>query len=176
MIKIENNSFAASALILTFQDNPHLIPCFDLDGVLLEAGHRQSFKPDGSLDLDHYRANTTAELVAKDQDLPLLAVVDWLNAKKRAYFVATARVLCEHTRARLLHSNIKPIAAFGRMGHDDHRKDAVLKTDHFRMAFDPCMLADVVLIDDLISNCEAAKQIGMKAINVLVDHKPLQIE
>lgn len=167
---IDNNLQAASVLKHWFAQRPDLVPVFDLDGVILDAGHRIDLLPCGTLDLDKYRANTTAENVALDRDLPLISVVHWLNAANRPYHVATARVLCEHTRARLAASHIRPVMAMGRNGHTDHRGDALLKVSHFEALIPPDQLARHVLIDDLVSNCIAAERLGMLSVNVITEY------
>lgn len=169
-MKIENTTKAASLLIYKLASDPKLTPIFDLDGVLLDASHRCKFKPCGALDLDDYRKNTTAEKVSQDRDLPLLAVVHWLNQAGRLYHVATARVPCQHTRARLKASQINPLILMGRDGEQDRRGDAILKAEKIAANFKPWELGDLVLIDDLESNCEAARSLGLGSVHVLTDY------
>lgn len=168
-MKVENTFTAASLLIYKLASDPKLIPIFDLDGVLLSAEHRIKLKPCGALDLDHYRQNTTAEQVAKDRDLPLIDVVHWLNRAGRVYHVATARIPCEHTRARLKASQIQPLILMGRDGHHDRRGDAILKAEKIAANFKPSELSDLILIDDLESNCEAARSLGLGSVHVITD-------
>ena len=47
------------------------IHVYDLDGVLADTSHRYRNKPDGSIDLDYWRANCTQQQIAKDKTLPL---------------------------------------------------------------------------------------------------------
>lgn len=47
------------------------IHVYDLDGVLVDTSHRYRNKPDGSIDLDYWFANRTAEKIAQDKLLPL---------------------------------------------------------------------------------------------------------
>lgn len=47
------------------------IHVYDLDGVLVDTSHRYRNKPDGSIDLDYWLANRTAEKIAQDKLLPL---------------------------------------------------------------------------------------------------------
>jgi hypothetical protein len=169
-VKIENSRFAASVLIDKLANNPKIQPIFDLDGVLLDASHRCKFKSCGALDLDDYRKNTTAENVSQDRDLPLLAVVHWLNKIGRVYHVATARVPCEHTRNRLKASQITPLILMGRDGDQDRRGDAVLKAEKIVKSFRPFELVDLILIDDLESNCEAARSLGLGSVHVLTEY------
>ena len=44
---------------------------YDLDETIITSSHRQCFKPDGTLDLEHWRENCTPEMIAKDKLLPL---------------------------------------------------------------------------------------------------------
>lgn len=172
---IENTPHAASLLCHWLTQRPEIVPCFDLDGVLLDATHRIDLLKCGALDLDKYLANTTAESVAKDKELPLIAVIHWLNANNRPYNVATARLLCEHTLARLDAAQVHPVLAMGRNGHDDRRGDAILKTDHFLGAIPADDLHRHCLIDDLESNTTAARNIGMLSVRVLFEAHSLQI-
>ena len=67
---------------------------FDLDHTIINSSHRQSYLVDGSLDLVHWRENSTAEKVAQDTLLPLasqwLSLTDNLNIR---IIVCTARVM-----------------------------------------------------------------------------------
>jgi hypothetical protein len=166
ILTLPNTEQAATELAMAIIQDANVIPVWDLDGVLLSANHRIKLHSDGSLDLDHYRANTTAELVQQDQSLPLLAVVGALNAANRPYYVATARVLCEHTRALLADRGITPALALGRDGDSDHRRDADLKRQKLSEVFTPQQLQRVLLIDDHYPNCLAVVELGGKAINV----------
>lgn len=172
---VENTPHAASLLVHWLTQRPEIVPVFDLDGVLLDASERIDLLPCGALDLDKYRANTTAEKVAQDKELPLISVVHWLNANRRPYHVATARVLCEHTQARLQAAQVRPVLAMGRHGHNDRRGDAILKTDHFLAKIAADDLPRHCLIDDLESNTTAARNIGMLSVRVLFEAHSLQI-
>lgn len=166
IMTLPNTEAAASELARAVIEDSNVIPVFDLDGVLLSADHRIKLNPDGSLDLAHYRANTTAEQVQQDRSLPLLAVVHELNKAGRAYYVATARVLCEHTRALLDARGIAPALAFGRDGDQDTRKDADLKRQKLAAVFTEKQRQRLLLIDDHYPNCLAVSELGGKAINV----------
>lgn len=166
IVIIKNTPEKAAELAVAILQDPAVIPVFDLDGVLLDASARIKLHPDGSLDLDHYRANTTAAQVAQDKSLPLLAVVHALNAAARPYYVATARVLCEHTRALLVARGITPAYAFGRNGDTDTRRDSDLKRQHLELAFPTKQRQRLMIIDDHYPNCLAVVELGGKAINV----------
>lgn len=166
ILQLPNTEQAASELAAAIIADPSVIPVWDLDGVLLDASHRIKLHPDGALDLEHYRANTTADQVAQDRSLPFLAVVHELNRAGRAYYVATARVLCEHTRALLDARGIAPALAFGRDGDTDTRKDADLKRQKLAAVFTEQQRKRLLLIDDHYPNCLAVSELGGKAINV----------
>lgn len=156
-----------------------VVPCFDLDGVLLDACHRQATysmvdyiaarctnSDIGTLNLTKYRENSTAELIAQDQAMPLIAAIKILNNCGIDYHVVTARVACQHTRKLLLAKSIKPLTIMARQGEQDTRKDARLKTDHLTSSFSKDQLSNMVLIDDNMKNCVAVQAIGMRAYHV----------
>ena len=44
---------------------------YDLDGTIIDSSQRIKFKEDGSLDLEHWRENSTKENIFQDRLLPL---------------------------------------------------------------------------------------------------------
>lgn len=173
---LNNNRFGVAMLMRKLQRQPDAVICFDLDGVLLDASHRIKLLPCGALDLPQYIADTTAENVARDRDLPMLDLVHWLNSQNRPYFVATARVACQHTLARLAASQIRPVGIGARLGQTDRRSDAVLKADYFESAFTAAERERMILLDDLASNCHAAIGCGMAAHQIITEYNtPLMI-
>ena len=68
---------------------------FDLDGTVIDSSHRKAVKPDGTLDLDHWRENSTPQMIAKDKLLPLAYVMRGIyqSASHRKVIVCTARVM-----------------------------------------------------------------------------------
>lgn len=67
---------------------------FDLDHTIVDSSHRQATRPDGSLDLDHWRENSTAKLVERDTLLPLAH--EWRKIQRKGnakIIVCTARVM-----------------------------------------------------------------------------------
>ena len=67
---------------------------FDLDHTVVDSSHRQATRPDGSLDLDHWREHSTAKLIERDTLLPLAH--EWRKIQKRQgakIIVCTARVM-----------------------------------------------------------------------------------
>jgi hypothetical protein len=67
---------------------------FDLDHTIIDSSHRQSYLADGSLDLVHWRENSTPEKIQQDSLLPLAShwssLLDNLNIR---IIVCTARVM-----------------------------------------------------------------------------------
>ena len=66
---------------------------FDLDHTVIDSSHRQATLPDGSLDLDHWRENSTAGMIRRDKLLPLARVWREQFAKGNEIVVCTARVI-----------------------------------------------------------------------------------
>lgn len=67
---------------------------FDLDHTVIDSSHRQATLPDGSLDLAHWRENSTAEKIMQDKLLPLAKVWrDLQNSPAVCIIVCTARVM-----------------------------------------------------------------------------------
>ena len=66
---------------------------FDLDHTVVDSSHRQATRPDGSLDLDHWREHSTPKLIERDTLLPLAN--EWRKLYKRGHeiIVCTARVM-----------------------------------------------------------------------------------
>ena len=66
---------------------------FDLDHTVIDSSHRQATLPDGSLDLDHWRENSTAEMIRRDKLLPLARAWREQFARGNEIVVCTARVI-----------------------------------------------------------------------------------
>lgn len=157
-----------------------ITPVFDLDGVCLDARHRQKiWTPDdhevglckydqiGSLDLGNYRQQSTLDNIMKDKPLPFKVAMDLCNAHDVAYHVATARVVCAHNRTMFARKGIIPSRVFARGGEHDKRRDDHLKETLLRSNFSDRQRAKMILIDDCLANCKAARRIGMLALHVL---------
>jgi len=66
---------------------------FDLDHTVIDSSHRQATRPDGSLDLDHWREHSTPAMIEADSLLPLAN--EWRKAHRKgaSIVVCTARVM-----------------------------------------------------------------------------------
>ena len=70
-----------------------MIYIFDLDHTVVDSSHRSATRPDGSLDLDHWREHSTAKLIERDSLLPLAHEWRRLHKKGHTIVVCTARVM-----------------------------------------------------------------------------------
>ena len=77
-------------LIMTFY-------IFDLDGTIVNSSHRAATLPDGSIDLAHWRENSTPEKIMRDSLLPLADTWRRVQQKHRV-IVCTARVIQQADR------------------------------------------------------------------------------
>lgn len=66
---------------------------FDLDHTLIDSSHRQLTRADGSLDLDAWRENCTAEKISRDSLLPLANECRALIGRHVEVIACTARVM-----------------------------------------------------------------------------------
>jgi len=66
---------------------------FDLDHTVVDSSHRQATRPDGSLDLDHWREHSTPALIEADSLLPLAHQWRKAHRKGATIIVCTARVM-----------------------------------------------------------------------------------
>lgn len=162
---LKNNSKNARKLALHIIKNK-LTPVFDLDGVLIDARHRQNTNEDGTLNLELYRINSTAKMIAKDKALPLLETVRILNAQNVKYHVCTARVICKNVKKWLDENQINPVKLMGRANNLDKRKDSIIKGTHFLGGFSVYSRRRMVLIDDNEKNCDTANACGLQSIHV----------
>lgn len=164
-----HNTFENAVDLVDAIKKDRIIPVFDLDGVIIDATHRQILKADGSLDLDQYRANSTPILIDQDKALPFAISANTLTSAKIPFFVCTARVMCRSSIKWLSKRGIMPHMIFSRDGENDNRRDHILKRDHLTANFSKKQLERSFLIDDNESNLLMANAIGMQAIHVPFD-------
>ena len=108
---------------------------FDLDHTVIDSSHRQLTRSDGSLDLDAWRKNCTAEMIGRDSLLPLARSMRLAYAKGHNVIVCTARVLGAYDLQYLADNRLQYHAILSRADGDD-TPDAILKyralLSHFR--------------------------------------------
>lgn len=103
---------------------------FDLDGTIIDSSHRYR-SVDGRIDLDFWRENCTAEMIAKDSLLP--HITEYNSAIKctdTIVIIATARAMIKDDANFDYIKNVlgEPDHIVHRMGENDHRKGDLLKT------------------------------------------------
>jgi len=145
------------------------VPIFDIDGVLLDATHRQVNNPDGSLNLSAYLENNTPDNIKKDTALPMTMLAAWCTYKRIKYAVATARVFCKDTETHLRGLGVRPDIVISRRDNGDRRPDHVLKHDGLLAHFTESERKRLLLIDDNFDNCKAAIQTGARAMLIAFD-------
>ena len=66
---------------------------YDLDGTIIDSSHRIRLHDDGSLDLEHWKNNSTKEQIFQDTLLPLYRTLQWDYKKGNYVVLCTAREL-----------------------------------------------------------------------------------
>lgn len=136
---------------------------YDLDGTVIDSSHRQLTKPDGSLDLEHWRENCTKDKIMQDRLLPLAEHMRRNLERGAIVAVSTARVLSRHDLAFLNSHGLRPYWIFSRAPNDT-RRDHDLKAEHFatmrEYGFDP-----MVMFDDNLNVLEMAASQGIATHN-----------
>ncbi len=109
---------------------------FDLDGTIIDSSHRQLAKPDGSINLKHWRENNTPEKIAGDALLPL--AYDWqgINRAYHTIVVMTARVMGNDDLKFLERNNLKYDWLYSRMEGDTTTDDILKRRMIFDLAWD----------------------------------------
>ena len=79
---------------------------FDLDGTVIDSSHRALANADGSIDLNHWRENSTAKMIAKDKLLPLANGWKAIDRKRHQIVVMTARVMGMVDYTFLIHNGL----------------------------------------------------------------------
>jgi hypothetical protein len=142
---------------------------FDLDHTVICSKHRHSTLPCGSLDLAHWRENSTAEMIAKDGLLPLANAMRAIYAVGHTVVICTARVMSEHDVAFLDTHGLKYHALLSRDGENDNRRDAQLKIDLLRDYFEregtTIFQARPIMFDDNLSVIDAVRREGVICID-----------
>jgi hypothetical protein len=161
MITLQNTLSSAVEIVKQIKA-AQIVPIFDMDGVFIDASHRQICNPDGSLNLDKYREMSTPDRIAQDKELPLIAAIHMLQDLGIDFHICTARVFCEGTAAWLAAKNVRPVSVMSRDGHTDTRRDFELKSHKISAAG----FKNAVLIDDNLNNCKAALALGLYAVHV----------
>ena len=137
---------------------------FDLDHTVIDSSHRQLTRSDGSLDLDAWRTNCTAKMIARDSLLPLARSMRLAYAKGHNVIICTARVIGAYDLQYLADNGLRYHALLSRADGDD-TADALLKyralLSHFRGQPVARWARQSVFFDDNQSVLKMAKSLGI---------------
>tara|TARA_Y100001973_G_C5194602_1_gene333351 strand:+ start:1123 stop:1626 length:504 start_codon:yes stop_codon:yes gene_type:complete len=75
-----------------FNLSPKVI-IYDLDGTIIDSSHRIKLRDDGSLDLEHWKANNTKDMIFQDRLLPLYKTLQTDYKLGNYIVICTAREL-----------------------------------------------------------------------------------
>lgn len=153
------------------------IVIFDLDGTVIDSSHRHVSKPDGSVDLEHWRENSTAEKIAADSLLPLARSMRRIHAAGRHVIISTARVMSEHDIAYLEANNL-PYHALLSRAEGDCRPDADMKLDMVTsyvqaQGYKNLTAANCVMFDDNLKVLAKMAQHGVVCVNATKENRRL---
>lgn len=145
------------------------IVIFDLDGTVIDSSHRHLSKPDGSLDLDHWIENCTADKIAADKLLPLATAMRRMMSAGHHIVICTARVMGPHDLAFLDNNNLPYHALLSRADGDTRRdgdmKVCLLNKYLFDRGYASIREANCIMFDDNLSVIEAMTKQGVICIN-----------
>ena len=142
---------------------------FDLDGTVIDSTHRQATKADGSLDLDHWFENNTAEKIMADSLLPLADSMRALAAAGHTIVICTARVVQPADKIFLAVNRLPYDALLhreiGNMESDASLKIRLLETYFIAQGFENAAQARPIMFDDNLKVIDAMGSIGIKCYN-----------
>lgn len=142
---------------------------FDLDGTVIDSTHRQATKADGSLDLDHWFENNTADKIMADALLPLAETMRGLAAIGHKIVICTARAI-QNADKVFLAINRLPYDALlhreiGNMESDAALKIRLLEEYFIGEGFNCAADAKAIMFDDNLKVIEAMLSIGIHCYN-----------
>ena len=100
---------------------------YDLDDTTIDSSHRQRKNADGSVDLDHWFANNTADKIAQDSLLPLAEHLRQRNKRGDETMVCTSRQMTDADYEFVV-KNLNPIYILHRP-HGDNTPCGAMKLD-----------------------------------------------
>lgn len=104
-----------------------MLAIFDCDGVLVDSSHRYRNLANGSIDLEYWRANSTAEKIAQDRLLPHADMYrQMLSCPHTLVAIATARE-CKQPDFDFVRERLGWPNFFVYRKPDDTRRDYALK-------------------------------------------------
>ena len=150
---------------------------FDLDGTVIDSTHRQATNADGSLDLDHWIENNTADKIMADSLLPLADTMRALAAAGHIIVICTARAVQDADKL-FLSINRLPYNALlhrevGNMESDSSLKIRLLETYFIAQGFANAAQARPIMFDDNLKVLDAMLSIGIKCYDATRINKRL---
>jgi phosphoglycolate phosphatase-like HAD superfamily hydrolase len=148
---------------------------FDLDGTVIDSSHRHLSKPDGSVDLEHWRENCTPEKIFADKLLPLVKSMRAIYASGHHVVICTARVMSQADIDFLANNNL-PYHGLLSRSEGDTRKDADMKVDLvnrylFTQGYGSIREANCIMFEDNLKVIEAMTQQGVVCINATRENR-----
>ena len=137
---------------------------FDLDGTTIDSTHRQITNPDGTLNLDLWRHNSTRSKIFKDKLLPLGEFMRMLVATKdQIVWICTARELSKDDLEFLDKKGLLVNTILSRK-KGDTRKDWQLKRGQLKRMINlkNCSADRILFYDDNSFNRKAVKSLGIR--------------
>lgn len=141
------------------------INIFDLDGTVVDSSHRHVAKADGSFCLDGWRKNSTPEKIMRDKLLPLANVWRQMWDAGNTIIVCTARVMQDADFRFLMHHGLYFDRMLCRLGEQDMRPDAELKSWHLSTVGIDWRRVSNVFYEDNAAVREAVAELGINAVH-----------
>lgn len=142
---------------------------FDLDGTVIDSTHRQATKADGSLDLDRWFANNTADKIMGDSLLPLAESMRALMAAGHKIVICTARAIQPADKLFLAINRLAYDALLhreiGNMEGDASLKIRLLEEYFIGEGFKNAAEAKAIMFDDNLKVIDAMLSIGIHCYN-----------
>ena len=145
---------------------------FDLDHTLIDSSRRQLTKPDGSLDLEHWRENCTREKIMGDTLLPLAMVARRYMGSSHTVIACTARVMSdidyEYLVAHSLNFDVVLSRPAGCLDSDHVLKETLLRrfAQDSRISFNR-FASDSITIDDNAKVLEHLEMLGFSCYDAV---------
>lgn len=150
-----------------------MLRIFDLDGTVIDSSHRQLTRPDGTLNLDHWKENCTPAKIFNDKLLPLARILRQQIREGAPVIICTARVFSDADWQYLENHGILASCVLTR-GHNDTRGDGEYKIGKLSAIASPDELRNAVMFDDASKVRAALRQtFGMRVIDPVPLNKKL---
>ena len=133
---------------------------FDLDGTVIDSSHRRSYNPDGTLNIDEWRRNSTRDNIMRDKLLPLASIMRELIHAKEMVAICTARVLRDADYDFLSLHGIMPRIIISRT-EGDTTPDAEFKKRELAHSFTTRWLCTATMWEDMPEIRKAVNTLGV---------------